>query len=85
MAIEELENQKEALEAERDEVGEAYDARIEALEDYSAQWEEITDSFETQQNRLAAAELLGAEWEADILSMRTDSLKQFASDYHIPE
>lgn len=79
-----LENQAEidALEKEKDEVLESYDEQIKALEDYRDSWDDVVDDYENQQARLHAAQILGADWEQQILGQRLDTLEQFRNRYN---
>ena len=79
--INDLENQKDALEEEMKTAQNAIDVQIDALKEYENQWDNVADNFQDAQNRLMAAQLLGANWEADILNQRLDTLNNFANQY----
>ncbi len=74
---------KEIKQLEKDAKAQAeiFDKKIEQISEYQDKWKEAVDSYETEQNRLNAAQLLGAEWEADILNGRLDKMKTFVEDY----
>lgn len=53
----------------------------EKLEEYKNMWEELPDLFDKQQNRLLAAEQLGANWERNVLDQRLDVYNRFKDGY----
>jgi len=53
----------------------------EALEKLQEKWSEIPELFEKYQNALIAEQLLGADWESDILNDRIDVYKDFKDNY----
>lgn len=79
--IDDLEKEKEALEEQLKNQQDAYDKQIDALEKYKDQWSNIANVYENQQNRILAAQKLGADWESKILSMRQDTLENFQNNY----
>lgn len=79
--IDDLEKEKEALEEQLKNQQDAYDKQIDALEKYKEQWSNIANVYEDQQNRILAAQKLGADWESKILSMRQDTLENFQNNY----
>ena len=79
--IADLQTQEDVLKAELQVAQDAIDAQITALKDYETQWTEITDNYQNSQDALMAAELLGTQWEADILNQRLTTLKSFADQY----
>ena len=66
------------LEKEKD----ALDKDIQKLEDYKDQWESVTDKYQKEQDELLAAQILGQNWEFDILSGRLSTLNNFAEEYY---
>jgi hypothetical protein len=60
----------------------AIDKQIEALEAYKEQWTSVADVYEDEQDRLIAAQELGANWESEILAQRLDTLQSFVSNYN---
>ena len=56
-------------------------ARIEALTSYRDKWNEISDVYEKQQDKLLAAEIMGSQWECDVLNGRLDTLRSFTEQY----
>ena len=59
----------------------SYNEKIEYYESLKEQWSEIANVYKNAQEDMLAAQVLGANWEADILSGRVDLLNTFASDY----
>lgn len=79
--ISRLETQIESLKAEMENATKSLDNQIDALEAYKDKWNEISGIYQEQQDRLLAAEIMGAEWERDILSGRLDTLQSFTEQY----
>ena len=79
--ISRLETQIESLRAEMENAAKSLDIQIEALESYKEKWNEIADSYGEQQDKLIAAEIMGTEWERDILNGRLDTLRSFTEQY----
>ncbi len=69
------------LEEARDTETAAIDAMIEKLEEYKEQWTDISSAYEEEQENLIAAQILGQEWESEILDGRLDVLNQFKDNY----
>ncbi|MCM1247627.1 MAG: hypothetical protein NC251_04265 [Lachnoclostridium sp.] len=79
--VSEIEKGITKLEEARDAQTGAIDDMIDKLQDYKEQWSNITSTYEEEQEDLFAAQLLGQEWERDILDMRLDKLNSFKDDY----
>ena len=79
--ISRLETQIESLRAEMENAAKSLDIQVEALESYKEKWNEIADSYGEQQDKLIAAEIMGTEWERDILNGRLDTLRSFTEQY----
>ncbi len=75
----EIKNAQESL----DELQRQYDLdeQIKALEKYRDAWQKTIDDYQKNVDKQIAAGLLGADWEDQILSMRTDKMESFAKDY----
>ena len=69
------------LEEMRDSQKAAIDSMISDLENYKEQWNHISTAYEEAQDSRLAAMILGQNWEADILCMRTDVLTAFTDNY----
>ena len=76
-----LKSQIEALEEEMDRATAVIDSNIEALKAYRDAWNEIPEEWENAQNVLLAGQILGADWENQVLSGRIDVLHRFRDQY----
>lgn len=81
MNISRLEAQIESLEREMENATKGLDSQIEALESYKEKWNEISGIYEEQQSKLIVAEILGADWESQVLNGRLDTLRSFTEQY----
>ena len=79
--ISRLETQMDSLKAEMENAARSLDIQVEALEAYKDKWNEISGAYQKQQDRLLAAEIMGTEWERDILNGRLDTLRSFTEQY----
>lgn len=55
--------------------------QIEHLREYIEKWSQVSDAYEEAQNEMLASQVLGAQWEAEILALRQDILEQFKNEY----
>lgn len=62
---------------------EALEDKIGIIEEYKKRWAEFISDYDKKQDTLHAAELLGADWEKKILSLRLDVLDRFSKDYFV--
>lgn len=76
-----LESQMESLKEELEHATESIDQQIDALQSYRDKWNEISGEYEEQQNKLIAAEILGADWEKQVLDGRLNVLNAFKDQY----
>ena len=76
-----LEEKIEALEKEMNDATSQIDEQIKHLQEYIDQWSEVADAYEDAQNEMMASQILGANWEKDVLAMRQDVLNQFRDNY----
>lgn len=60
---------------------ESYQEKIEYYEKLKKQWQDIADAYEQSMEDQYAAMILGANWEADVLSGRVDVLNNFKDAY----
>lgn len=60
---------------------ESYEQKVEYYSRLKDQWNSISDEYENNMNRQYAAQLLGANWEVDVLSGRLDVLNNFRNQY----
>lgn len=79
--IDDLEKQIDGLEDLKDKESEVYDQKIDNLKKYKEAWGDALDEYENAQDALMAQEILGANWEADILAQRLDVLRKFTQEY----
>lgn len=79
--ISHLETQIESLKAEMENATGSLDNQINALEAYKDRWNEISGVYQEQQDKLLAAEIMGSEWERDVLNGRLDTLQSFTEQY----
>ena len=80
-AIEKVKQQQDALQKAMDREKKQLQSIIERLEDYKDQWNSVADEYENTQNEMLASQILGADWESQILSGRIDTLNTFKNDY----
>ena len=59
----------------------SYNEKINYYNGLKEQWSSITDVYNEEQNRLYAAQVLGASWESDVLSGRLETLTNFKNNY----
>ena len=60
----------------------ANEERITQLEAIKQAWSDAADAYESEQDRLHAAQLLGAGWEKEILDGRLETLATFKTGYY---
>ncbi len=80
--LDETEKQIEELNKQKEEEDEYWDKLIEDLETYQEKWDEVSDAYEEAQDALKAAQIIGANWEKDILDQRLDVLENFKNKYN---
>lgn len=76
-----LEEETKALEELRDNALEIIDSQIKGWEEYGQKWSDVVDNYRKDQDLLIAQQILGKNWESDILHQRTDRLGEFANEY----
>ena len=82
--IAEIDKSISNLEEARDKETDAIDEMISNLEAYKDAWNDITSAYEEEQENLIAAQILGANWENEILNGkngRLDVLSTFKDEY----
>lgn len=57
------------------------DEQIKKLNEYAEQWGEVSSKLQNAIEDQRAAEILGSDWEKQILDMRIDTLKNFTDQY----
>lgn len=79
--ISEIEKSISKLEEARDRETKSIDEMIDKLQDYKDAWQDITSAYAEEQENLIAEQILGAEWETDILNCRLGTLDAFKNEY----
>ena len=79
--ISQIEKTISKLEEARDTETDAIDDMISKLNEYKDAWNNITSAYVEKQEDLIAAQILGSEWETDILNVRLDVLDDFKNQY----
>lgn len=59
----------------------SYNEKIEYYENLKEQWSDISKVYDEERDKLYASQILGAQWEKDILSGRLDLLNNFKEQY----
>ena len=59
----------------------SYNEKVEYYNKLKEQWQSLTSEYEKQMNAQYAAQVLGADWEAKVISGRVDVLNAFKNDY----
>ena len=59
----------------------SYQEKVDYYNKLKEQWNEISSAYEKEQQRMYAAQILGANWEKDTLDGRLDVLNQFRDQY----
>ena len=59
----------------------SYQEKVNYYNKLKEQWNEISSAYEKEQQRMYAAQILGANWEKDVLDGRLDVLNQFRDKY----
>lgn len=60
---------------------EAIDKQIEGWENYKKEWNDTVNAYNDEQDRLIAIQVLGRDWEQDILDQRIESVSAFRDEY----
>lgn len=80
--LEETEKQIEELNKQKEEEDEYWDKLIKDLQDYKGEWADVASVYEEAQNALKARQIMGANWEKEILDRRLDVLENFKNKYN---
>lgn len=79
--IYDLEKQIKVLEESMKNETDAIDEQIKKLQDYADEWSNVSSKLNNAIEDQRAAEILGANWEEDILAQRLDILRNFTDQY----
>lgn len=80
--LDETAKQIEELNKQKEEEDEYWDKLIKDLQDYKGEWSDIANVYEEAQNALKAKQIMGANWEKEILDRRLDVLENFKNKYN---
>lgn len=59
----------------------SYNEKVDYYTALKQQWEDCTSKYDEERDKLYASQILGANWEADVLSGRQQTLANFTSEY----
>ena len=59
----------------------SYNEKVDYYNKLKDQWSNTTSAYEDEMNAQYAAQVLGANWEADVLNGRLDVLRKFTNEY----
>lgn len=79
--ISKLEEQIESLEGKMKKATDTIDEQINTLSDYADKWSDVADEYEHAQNDMLAFQILGANYEEEILNQRMATLEIFKNNY----
>lgn len=82
--IENFKNQYVAVESQinsNEQLKTSYEEKVDYYNNLKQQWEDCTSKYDDEKNKLYASQILGANWEAEILSGRQQTLANFTSEY----
>ena len=80
--LDETSKQIDELNKKKEEEDEYWDKLIKDLQDYKGEWSDIANVYEEAQNALKAKQIMGANWEKEILDRRLDVLENFKNKYN---
>ena len=80
--LDETAKQIEELNKQKEEEDEYWDKLIKDLQDYKGEWADVASVYEEAQNALKARQIIGANWEKEILDRRLDVLENFKNKYN---
>lgn len=82
--IENFKNQYVAVESQinsNEQLKTSYEEKVNYYNNLKQQWEDCTSKYDDEMNKLYASQILGANWEAEVLSGRLQTLNNFTSEY----
>lgn len=80
--LEETEKQIEILNKQKEEEDKYWNNLIDDLENYKDKWSDIANAYTDAQDALKAKQIIGANWEKEILDKRLDVLENFKNKYN---
>lgn len=82
--IENFKNQYVAVESQinsNEQLKTSYEEKVDYYNNLKQQWEDCTSKYDDEKNKLYASQILGANWESEVLSGRQQTLANFTSEY----
>lgn len=82
--IENFKNQYVAVESQinsNEQLKTSYEEKVDYYNNLKQQWEDCTSKYDDEMNKLYASQILGANWESEVLSGRLQTLTNFTSEY----
>ena len=82
--IENFKNQYVAVESQinsNEQLKTSYEEKVDYYNNLKQQWEDCTSKYDDEMNKLYASQILGANWESEVLSGRLQTLNNFTSEY----
>lgn len=82
--IENFKNQYVAVESQinsNEQLKTSYEEKVDYYNNLKQQWEDCTSKYNDEMNKLYASQILGANWESEVLSGRLQTLTNFTSEY----
>lgn len=82
--IENFKNQYVAVESQinsNEQLKTSYEEKVDYYNNLKQQWEDCTSKYDDEMNKLYASQVLGANWETEVLSGRLQTLTNFTSEY----
>ena len=82
--IENFKNQYVAVESQinsNEQLKTSYEEKVDYYNNLKQQWEDCTSKYDDEKNKLYASQILGANWESEVLSGRLQTLNNFTSEY----
>lgn len=82
--IENFKNQYVAIESQinsNEQLKTSYEEKVDYYNNLKQQWEDCTSKYDDEKNKLYASQILGANWESEVLSGRLQTLNNFTSEY----
>lgn len=82
--IENFKNQYVAVESQinsNEQLKTSYEEKVNYYNNLKQQWADCTSKYDDEMNKLYASQVLGANWESEVLSGRLQTLTNFTSEY----
>lgn len=82
--IENFKNQYVAVESQinsNEQLKTSYEEKVNYYNNLKQQWEDCTSKYDDEMNKLYASQILGANWESEVLSGRLQTLNNFTTEY----